>query len=110
MVEMERMELVVIDYYLVINEVNWLKLYMFMFMNLEVFIGIVNKVKFDIRFYFFFWGMEDVEKIRKMDLRVNMDFKILLKYVMKIIDELMKYYWENDKENYLGVMLELLGM
>lgn len=53
--------------------------------------------------------MEDVEKIRKTDLRVHTDPKTLQKYVMKTTDELMKNHRENDKENYSGVMPESPG-
>lgn len=110
MAEMERMELAAIDHHPVINEANRSKLYMSMFMNSEALIGIANKVKFDIRLYFFPRGMEDVEKIRKTDLRVNTDPKTLPKYVMKTTDESTKHHWENDKENYSGVMPESPGM
>lgn len=54
--------------------------------------------------------MEDVEKIRKTDLRVHTDPKTLQKYVMKTTDELMKNHRENDKENNSGVMPESPGM
>lgn len=97
MAEMERMGLAAIEHHPVINEADRSKLYMSMFMNSEALIGIANKEQFDIRLYFFPRCMEDMEKIRKTDLRVHTDPKTLQK-------------WENDKENYSGVMPESPGM
>lgn len=110
MAEMKRMGLAAIDHHPVFNEADRSKLYMSMFMNSEALLGIANKVQFDIRLYFFPCGMENVEKMRKTDLRVHTDPKTVQNYVMKTTDELTKNHRENEKENYLGVMPESPGM
>lgn len=53
MAEMKRVGLAAIDHQPVINKADRSKLYMSMFMNSEGLLGIANKVKFDIRLYFF---------------------------------------------------------
>lgn len=68
-----RTGLAVVDHHPDINAADQTRLYMFMFRNPETPSRLANKVQFDIRLYFFRRGMENMEKMRKTDLRVHTD-------------------------------------
>lgn len=68
-----RTGLAVVDHHPDINAADQTRLYIFMFRNPETPSRLANKVQFDIRLYFFRRGMENMEKMRKTDLRVHTD-------------------------------------
>lgn len=55
-----------------------------MFMNPDTSLRLAKTIQFDIKLYFFCRTMEDMEKMRKTDVRVHTDPKTLQKYYLLI--------------------------
>lgn len=68
--------------------------------------GLLNKVQFDVRFYFFRRGLENFEKMTKDTFEVKMDQTTGKQYVIKRFDELTKNHRAGDEELVTGVMPE----
>ena len=65
-----------------------------------------NKVQFDIRFYFFRRGAENMHSMSKNTFVLKVDSNTGKQYVYKAIDELTKNHREGDKESSSGYMPE----
>ncbi|CAG2214467.1 unnamed protein product [Mytilus edulis] len=90
----------------IISEIDRTKLYSSTFMQTNSPTGLLNKVQFDIRMYFFRRGAENMDKMTKDTFIVKTDPKTKTKYVTKEIDELTKNHRFNDKENVTAIMPE----
>ena len=66
-----------------------------------------EKVQFDIRFYFFRRGAENIHQMTKSTFVIKTDVNTGRRYVCKAIDELNKNHNEFDRESYTAVMPEL---
>ncbi|KAK3088834.1 hypothetical protein FSP39_024307 [Pinctada imbricata] len=71
--------------------------------------GLLQKVQFDVRLYFFRRGSENMHSMMKDTFMVKTDPNTRLKYVCKDIDELSKNHRESDKERTGGYMPQILG-
>ncbi len=67
-----------------------------------------EKVQFDIRFYFFRRGAENMHKMTKstFEVKTNANGE---RYICKVVDELNKNHKENCRESYSGYMPESPG-
>ncbi|CAG2255481.1 KCTD1_15 [Mytilus edulis] len=90
----------------IISEIDRTKLYSSTFMQTNSPTGLLNKVQFDIRMYFFRRGAENMDKMTKDTFIVKTDPKTKTKYVTKEMDELTKNHRFNDKENVTAIMPE----
>lgn len=68
--------------------------------------GLLNKVQFDVRFYFTRRGAENMEKMSRSTYEVLVDSDTGLRYVAQKTDEFNKNHKETDKERYSGYMPE----
>ena len=94
----------VIDHHSLIKKSDLNKIYQNL--NTESPLELFKKVQFDIRFYFFRRGIENMAEMTKETFVVKAFPDIGLKYVTKAIDELNKNHSEQDKEGYGGFMME----
>ncbi|CAC5399007.1 unnamed protein product [Mytilus coruscus] len=90
----------------IISEIDRAKLYSSAFMQPISPTGLLNKVKFDIRMYFFRRGAENMDKMTKDTFIVKTDPKTKTKYETKKIDELTKNHRFNDKKNVTALIPE----
>lgn len=72
-------------------------------------IQLQEKVRFDIRLYFFRRGSENMHDFTKDTFAVKVDASTGERYVCKVVDELNKNHTENDHESYTGFMPECRG-
>jgi hypothetical protein len=82
------------------------KLYSSKFMSPDTPTGLLNKVQFDIRFYFFRRGLENMEKMTKTTFEIKTHLSSGKEYITKRQDELTKNHRVGDEENVTGVILE----
>ena len=68
-----------------------------------------EKVQFDIRFYFFRRGAENMHGMTKSTFAIRTDVNTGRRCVYKAIDELNKNHNEFDRESYTALMPELPG-
>jgi hypothetical protein len=68
-----------------------------------------EKVQFDIRFYFFRRGAENMHGMTKSTFVIKTDVNTGRRFVCKAIDELNKNHNELDRESYTAMMPELPG-
>ncbi|KAK7094672.1 hypothetical protein V1264_006191 [Littorina saxatilis] len=89
-----------------INQEDLKTLYASKFMSPNTPTGLLNKVQFDVRFYFFRRGLENFEKMTKDTFGVKIDQTTGKQYVIKRFDELTKNHRAGDEELVTGVMPE----
>lgn len=96
-----------VDHHPVITDVDLKTLYASVHLDPNTPAGLLNKVQFDIRMYFFRRGMENMSKMTKSTFKVMKDPETGLKIVVKV-DETGNQK-ENDHENSTGIMPECIG-
>ena len=70
---------------------------------------LLNKVMFDIRYYFCCHGTENFQGFSKDTFKLCYDMETGITYVKKIQDELSKNHQETDQEIVTRFMPQLLG-
>lgn len=97
-----------ISHYPEIEEIDLGKLYS-NFEKLQDPIILQEKVQFDLRFYFFRRGSENIHDMTKSTFEVKTDANTGEKYVCQAKDELNKNHNEFDRESYSARMPEMPG-
>lgn len=96
-----------VDHHPVITDIDLKTLYASIHLDPNTPAGLLNKVQFDIRMYFFRRGMENMSKMRKSTFKVTKDPETGLKIVVKVDENGNQN--ENDHENITGIMPECVG-
>ncbi|XP_048771872.2 uncharacterized protein LOC125677743 [Ostrea edulis] len=107
MAELKREGIGTVTHHAVISEPDREKLYTSIHLSPTTPCGLLNKVQFDIRLYFFRRGCEHMHTMTKQTFVVKRDPKSGQKFVTKCMDEMTKNHRENDKENITPIMPEI---
>lgn len=97
-----------VEHHPVITSADLKSLYESAYFDPSTPVGLLNKVQFDIRMYFFRRGMENMSKMTKSTFAVMKDKESGLKVVVKV-DEFGSSPKENQSESITGVMPESVG-
>jgi hypothetical protein len=84
---------------------DMMKIYRSKWLNPNTPTGLANKVQFDVRFFFFCRGLENMDSMTRDTFEVRKD-KDGQKHVIKVVDELTKNHKEHDTDMVTGVMVE----
>ena len=99
-----------VQHHEVISDKDLQRIYNSIHLSTQTPTGLLQKVQFDIRLYFFRRGAENMHNMTVDTFCVKTDPNTGLKYVSKRIDELSKNHRESDKENNSGgYMPQIIG-
>ena len=95
-----------VDHHPVISDSDLEKIRESIYLKTNTPYGLFNKVQFDIRFFFFRRGSENMHKMTRDTFVVKIDGDTGRRYIAKA-DEFTKNHREGDKENLSGFMPEM---
>lgn len=98
-----------VDHYPRISDADLAAIYNSTLFDTSTPTGLLNKVQFDVRFYFARRGSENVHAMTKSTYEIITDSDTGKKYVAQKTDELNKNHKEMDRERYTGFMPEFPG-